>query len=69
MSAVIIASPLAYARKSGTPVVFGSLLVAFFAGILFHAFFDIGLSFGKMWIIFVYLAFGYFYMTRVFYKE
>ena len=69
VSAVMLAVPLAYARKSGVPVKFFALLGAFFLGIFFHAFFDIGLSFGKMWVIFLYFGIGYLYMTKVLYKE
>ena len=69
VSAVILALPLAYAKKAGLSPSFFRLVLAFIFGILFHAFFDIGLSFGKMWIIPLYLFFGYFYLTKAFYQE
>lgn len=40
-----------------------------FVSIILHTIFDLALTLGLTWFIFIYLAWSYFYMTSVFYKN
>lgn len=46
-----------------------AFLMAFIFSIIVHAIYDISLTLGFSMIIFIYLIFGYLYLTRIFYKE
>ncbi len=45
------------------------LFIWFFLALFFHAIFDIFLTFNLMFFVFLYIIWGYFYLTYIFYKQ